>query len=36
MNTEFLDEWREDAVMLDDLNEEARRIPKLHRASCAS
>ncbi len=30
MNTEFLDEWREDAVMLDDLNEEARRIPKLH------
>tara|TARA_R100000152_G_C6764277_1_gene188831 strand:+ start:590 stop:991 length:402 start_codon:yes stop_codon:yes gene_type:complete len=30
MNNEFLDEWREDAVMLEDLNEESRRIPSLH------
>lgn len=30
MNNEFLDEWREDAAMLEDLNEESRRIPSLH------
>ena len=27
---EFLDEWRKDAVMGDDLCDEARKIPILH------
>ena len=30
MNDDFLDEWRAEAPMLEDLNEESRRIPSLH------
>ena len=30
INEEYVNEWREDAVMADDLMDEARKIPVLH------